>query len=243
MRDTVVTDASCKALLFDVFGTVVDWRTSIVREGEAFGRDNGVMGIDWIVFADAWRGLYQPTLEKVRSGAMPWQPLDELHRMSLDRLLAEQGIKGIAEEALDHFNRAWHRLDPWPDAVPGLTRLKRKYIIATCSNGNVSLMVNLAKYGGLPWDAILGAEVARHYKPCPAAYLKSVELLRLQPAECVMVAAHNGDLAAAAACGLKTAFVRRPKEGGPTAKENLAPSQRWDYIAEDFEALAEQLGC
>ncbi len=232
-----------KALLFDVFGTVVDWRTSIIREGEAFGRENGIAGIDWAAFADAWRGLYQPTLEKVRKGAIAWQPLDDLHRASLDRLLAERHLGGIPEPALDRFNRSWHRLDPWPDAVPGLARLKRKYIIATCSNGNVALMVNLAKYGRLPWDMVLGAELARHYKPCPEAYRKSVEFLRLKPAECAMVAAHNGDLKAAAAQGLRTAFVPRPKEHGPAGKPDLEPSQAWDFVAADFEALADRLGC
>lgn len=232
-----------KALLFDVFGTVVDWRTSVAREGEAFGRANGLSGIDWVGFADAWRGLYQPTLEKVRSRQMEWRVLDELHRMSLDRLLVQHGITGIEEAVLDHFNRAWHRLDPWPDAPSGLLRMKRHYVIATCSNGNVALMVNLAKHGGLPWDMILGAELTRHYKPCPDAYLGSVAYLRLQPSECVMVAAHNSDLAAARKCGLKTAFVPRPKEHGPAGKSDIQPSQEWDFVAADFDKLADQLGC
>ena len=235
--------AGLKALLFDVFGTVVDWRTSIAREGAAFGRENGIEGVDWTAFADAWRGLYQPTLEKVRRGEMAWRVLDELHRMSLDRLLAERGLKGVPEAAVERFSRAWHRLDPWPDAVHGLARLKRKYIIATCSNGNVSLMVELAKWASLPWDMILGAELARHYKPCPEAYLESVAFLRLSPAECVMVAAHNSDLKAAHASGLGTAFVPRPQEYGPAGKPDLEPAQAWDFVAQDFEALADQLGC
>ena len=226
-----------------MFGTVVDWRTSVAREGEAFGREQGLDGIDWTEFADAWRGLYQPTLEQVRRAAMPWQVLDELHRGSLDRLLADAGIKGIPEAALEHFNRAWHRLDPWPDAVEGLRRLKAKYIIATCSNGNVALMIGLAKWGGLPWDMILGAELARHYKPCPEAYLGSAAFLRLAPPECMMVAAHNSDLKAARACGLRSAFVPRPKEHGPRVKPDLAPAEAWDFVAKDFLALAEQLGC
>jgi len=243
-----VTAQAIKALLFDVFGTAVDWRGSIIRECEAFGSANKIAGVDWVAFADAWRGLYQPTMQKVRSEEMPWRPLDELHRMSLDKLLAERGLSGIPEAALDRFNRAWHRLEPWPDAVAGLTRLKKKYILATCSNGNVALMVNLAKHGGLPWDMVLGAELARHYKPCPDAYKKSVAFLRLEPAECVMVAAHNRDLAAAAQCGLKTAFVPRPKEFGanaesPIGKPDLKPSQKWDFVAKDFNALADQLGC
>ena len=232
-----------KALLFDVFGTVVDWRSSVAREGEAFGREQGLDGMDWTEFADAWRGLYQPTLERVRRGTMPWHVLDELHRMSLDRLLADAGIKGVAEAALEHFNHAWHRLDPWPDAVEGLEHLKAKHIIATCSNGNVALMVGLAKWGGLPWDMILGAELARHYKPCPEAYLKSAAFLRLAPGECMMVAAHNSDLKAARACGLKAAFVPRPKEHGPRVKPDLEPAEAWDFVAKDFNDLADQLGC
>lgn len=232
-----------KALLFDVFGTVVDWRTSVIREGEAFGRAHRLAGVDWAAFADAWRGLYQPTLEKVRRGDVPWRPLDDLHRTSLDALLAERGIAGLPEAAIDRFNRAWHRLNPWPDVVEGLTRLKRKFILATCSNGNIALMVNLAKHAGLPWDAILGAEVARHYKPCPAVYQASVELLRLGPAECVMVAAHNYDLEAAVGCGLRAAFVARPDEYGPAEKADLAPSRPWDFVARDFVELAQQLGC
>jgi len=231
-----------KALLFDVFGTVVDWRTSIAREGEEFGRANDITGIDWMAFADAWRALYQPALEQVRSGKSPWMALDDLHRASLDKLLAERGISGISEPALDHFNRAWHRLDPWPDSVVGLTRLKRKYIIATCSNGNVALMVNLAKYAGLPWDAILGAEPAQQYKPTRVVYEKSVALLRLEPAECVMVAAHNYDLEAAAKCGLQCAFVPRPKEFGPPGRAELTPTGNWQVVAKDLNDLAEQLG-
>lgn len=235
--------AGIKALLFDVFGTVVDWRTSVAREGAAFGSAHGIAGIDWTAFADAWRGLYQPSLEEVRRGQRPWQVLDALHRASLDRLLAERGIKGIPEAALEHFNRAWHRLEPWPDAPAGLARLKRRYIIATCSNGNVALMVALAKWGGLPWDMILGAELARHYKPCPEAYLRSAAFLGLAAQECMMVAAHNGDLKAARASGLKCAFVPRPKEYGPAGKPDLKPAENWEFVAADFGALAAELGC
>jgi 2-haloacid dehalogenase len=234
---------SIKALLFDVFGTVVDWRTSIIREGEEFGRANSIRGVDWTAFADDWRGLYQPAMQKVRSGEIAWKPLDDLHRESLDRLLADRGITGVPEAALEHFNRAWHRLDPWPDAVAGLARMKRKYIIATCSNGNVSLMVNLAKHAGLPWDMVLGAELAQQYKPRSEVYTKSVALLGLAPAECVMVAAHNRDLEAAAACGLRCAFIPRPHEFGPNGKPDTVPSRQWDFVAEDFAMLASQLGC
>jgi 2-haloacid dehalogenase len=234
---------SIKALLFDVFGTVVDWRTSIIREAEEFGRANGVTGIDWTAFADDWRSLYQPSLEEVRSGRAPWQPLDDLHRADLNKLLAARGIQDIPEAELDHFNLAWHRLDPWPDSVPGLTRLKRKYIIAACSNGNVALMVHLAKHSNLPWDMVLGAEMARQYKPKSEVYRQSVAMLRLQPSECVMVAAHNYDLEAAAACGLQCAFVPRPAEFGPNGKAELKPTRNWQFVAKDFNDLAEQLEC
>jgi 2-haloacid dehalogenase len=235
--------ASIKALTFDVFGTVVDWRSSVIREGEALGRAKGIAHVDWAAFADAWRGLYQPMMDRVRSGAAPWTKLDDLHRMGLDRLLEEFKITGLSEEEIDHLNRAWHRLDPWPEVVAGLTRLKQRYILATLSNGNVALMVNMAKRAGLPWDAILGAEVARHYKPQPAAYLRTAEFLGLRPEQCLMVAAHNGDLAAASASGFRTAFVPRPLEHGPRAARDLAPARPWDVVATDFVDLARQLGC
>src|SRR5260370_34621410 len=198
-----------KALTFDVFGTVVDWRSGIIREGETLGRTKGI-AVDWARFADAWRGQYQPALSQVRDGTRPWVKLDDLHRESLERLLVEFGIAGLSEAEIDHLNRAWHRLDPWPDAVAGITRLKRRYILATLSNGNVALMVNLAKRAGLPWDAVLGAEVARHYKPQKEAYLATAAFLGLRPAQCLMVAAHYNDLVAASACGFRTAYVSRP---------------------------------
>jgi 2-haloacid dehalogenase len=231
-----------KALTFDVFGTVVDWRSSLIREGEALGKKKG-LGVDWAKFADAWRGLYQPMLSRVRKGELGWTKLDDLHRMSLDRLLVDFGIRGLDEDEIDHLNRAWHRLDPWPDAVPGLTRLRQRFILATCSNGNVALMVDMAKRAGLPWDAILGAEVARHYKPQPEAYLITVEMLGLRPKQCMMVAAHNNDLAAAAGCGLRTAFVPRPLEHGPGQSTDLIATRVHDVVAKDFEDLAKQLGC
>jgi 2-haloacid dehalogenase len=231
-----------RALAFDVFGTVVDWRRSIIREGEALGRARG-LAVDWARFADAWRGLYQPMLSRVRTGELPWTRLDDLHRMSLHTLLAQFGVTGLDEAEIEHLNRAWHRLDPWPDAVPGLTRLRRRFILATCSNGNIALIVNMARRAGLPWDAVLGAEVARHYKPQPEAYLTTADMLGLRPGQCMMVAAHNGDLAAAAGCGLRTAFVPRPAEHGPGQSTDLAPTRTWDVIARDFEDLAAQLGC
>ncbi len=233
---------SVQALTFDVFGTVVDWRSSIIREGEALGRAKG-WSVDWARFADSWRGLYQPMLSRVRKGEMPWTKLDDLHRMSLDRLLVEFGVTGLSEPEIDHLNRAWHRLDPWPDAVPGLTRLRRRFILATCSNGNVALIVNMAKRSGLPWDAVLGAEPARHYKPQPEAYRITAEMLGLRTEQCMMVAAHNGDLKAAAGCGLRTAFVPRPSEHGPGQSTDLTATQPWDVVAKDFEDLAAKLGC
>ena len=202
-----------RALTFDVFGTVVDWRTSIAREGEAVGRRHGVT-VDWTAFADAWRGLYQPMLSKVRNGDMPWTKLDDLHRMALDQVMAQFALKGLTAVEIDDLNRAWHRLDPWPDSVAGLTRLRRKFILATLSNGNVALLVNMARRAALPWDAVLGAEVARTYKPQPQAYLTTAALLGLRPDQCMLVAAHNGDLAAACGVGFHTAFVARPTEYG-----------------------------
>ncbi|MGH7307722.1 MAG: haloacid dehalogenase type II [Candidatus Rokuibacteriota bacterium] len=234
--------AAIKALTFDVFGTVVDWRGSLIREGQELARARGLGEVDWTKFADAWRGLYQPQLDRVRTGAAPWTKLDDLHRQSLDRLLGDFGIKGLTEEETDALNRAWHRLDPWPDTVAGLTRLKRRFILATLSNGNVALIVNMAKRAGLPWDAVLGAEVARHYKPQPPAYLITAEMLGLRPEQCLMVAAHNGDLGAASALGFRTAFVHRRTEHGPGQTTDLSPARAWDVVAEDFLDLAAKLG-
>lgn len=232
-----------RALTFDVFGTVVDWRTSVIAEGQALGREKNI-DIDWVAFADAWRGLYQPAMTKVREGEIGWIKLDILHRMNLDQLLTEFGIEGrLSEEELQDFNRAWHRLRPWPDVVSGLIRLKRKYILGTLSNGNVALMVNLAKHSGLPWDVILGAEVAGHYKPQPEAYRNAVNLLDLDPGQVALVAAHNGDLHAAAKEGMRTIFVGRPTEYGPQQTTDLAADTDIDIVADDFNDLAARLGC
>ena len=231
-----------KALTFDVFGTVVDWRQSLIREGEALGRAKGLQ-VDWPKFADAWRGLYQPAMDRVRNGEVGWTKLDDLHRQSLDQLLRDFSIGGLTEPEIDALNRAWHRLDPWPDAVAGLTRLKRRFILATLSNGNVALIVNMAKRAGLPWDAVLGAEVARHYKPQPEAYLTTATLLGLEPGQCLMVAAHNGDLGAASRVGFRTAFVPRPTEHGPGQTRDVKPERDWDVVATDFVDLAAKLGC
>jgi 2-haloacid dehalogenase len=231
-----------KALCFDVFGTVVDWRGSVAREAAAaLGGRGG--DCDWHAFADRWRARYQPAMEEVRSGRRPWVRLDDLHRENLLALLAELGIEGLSEGEIDHLNRAWHRLDPWPDVVDGLTRLRRRYILATLSNGNVALIVNMAKGAGLPWDVILGAEVARAYKPQPEAYLRAAALLDLPPPSCMMVAAHNDDLVAAAACGFRTAFVARPNEHGPGQSRDLRAEHAFDVCADSFVDLAKILGC
>src|SRR5258705_7123665 len=203
-----------EALLFDVFGTVVDWRSSIIAELGGWGAATG-LSKNWEAFTDDWRGLYQPALEDVRSGKRPWTILDVLHRESLEKLLAKYDIAGHSESEKDHLNRIWHRLKPWPDVVAGLPRLKTAYIIGTLSNGNVGLMTRLAKFGGLPWAVILGAETDHACKPMPDARRRSAELLNLPPEKVMLVAAHNGDLAAAATHGLRTAFVARPTEYGP----------------------------
>ena len=234
--------ALLKAVTFDVFGTVVDWRTSIAREVESLAVKKKFV-VDGERFADAWRQLYQPSMTEVRDGKVPWTVLDDLHRMNLLQVLETFGIDQLAEEEIEHLNRAWHRLDPWPDAVAGLQRLKQHYIIGTLSNGNVALIVNMAKFSGLPWDVVLGAEIARHYKPQPEAYLKSAEILGLEPRECMLVAAHNGDLAAAGRCGFQTAFVPRPTEYGSEQTTDLAAEYDCDLVAGDFIELAQILGC
>jgi len=231
-----------QALCFDVFGTVVDWRSSIIEEGALINKQRG-LNIDWAEFADAWRGLYQPSMEQVRTGNRPWTILDQLHRESLDTLAPIYGLSGWTEQELDHLNRVWHRLKPWPDAVNGLTRLKQKYTITTCSNGNVALIVNMAKHSGLPWDMVLGAEVTRHYKPQDEAYLESARLLGLEPEQCCMVAAHNSDLVTAGKNGMQTAFVARPTEYGPHQQKDFEAENEYSFIAEDFNQLATQMGC
>jgi 2-haloacid dehalogenase len=234
---------SIKALTFDVFGTVVDWRNSLIREGEALAKRKGISGVNWAEFADRWRGLYQPALTRVRINQVAWTKLDDLHRASLDQLIEQMGIKGLSESEVADLNRAWHRLDPWPDSVPGLTRLRKKYVLATLSNGNVALIVNMARRAGLPWDAVLGAEVARAYKPQPKAYLTTAAMLGLKPSECLMVAAHNGDLGHASAVGFRTAFVPRPTEHGPGQTTDLKAEKEWDVVADSFVDLAGKLGC
>jgi 2-haloacid dehalogenase len=233
-----------RALLFDVFGTVVDWRSGIAREAAPFLARHGV-ALNPGAFADAWRKRYQPAMEAVRRGARPFTRLDTLHRENLDAVLRDAGADPavIPAAELDALNRAWHRLDPWPDAVAGLLRLKARFVVAPLSNGNVALLLNMAKRAGLPWDAILGAEVAQAYKPRPEAYLRTAEILDLAPAACMLVAAHNDDLAAARACGFQTAFIPRSTEHGPGQATDLSPESQWDIVAPDFGALADRLGC
>jgi 2-haloacid dehalogenase len=233
-----------RALLFDVFGTVVDWRSGVAREAAPSLKRHSAEGIDPAAFADAWRQRYQPAMEAVRSGRRPFTRLDVLHRENLEAVLPEFSIdpSRVSPAELDTLNLAWHRLDPWPDVVPGLARLKTRYIIAPLSNGNIILMLDIAKRAGLPWDAILGAEVAQAYKPMPEAYLRTADSLAMRPDEICLVAAHNGDLAAARNCGMRTGFVRRPTEHGPAQNTDLRPDQDWDIVAKDFVELAEILG-
>jgi 2-haloacid dehalogenase len=234
--------ARVHALVFDVFGTVVDWRGSLIREGRALGARKR-LDVDWAAFADAWRAGYRPAMDKVRKGALPWMNIDRLHRLILDDLLRRFDIRGLSEADKVDFNRAWHRLAPWPDSVRGLKRLKKNYVISTLSNGNVALLTNMAKHAGLPWDCVLSAELFHHYKPDPESYLGAAQMLGFEPREVMMVAAHKDDLRAAKRCGLRTAFVRRPREKGPGATPDLAADRAFDHNADDFLDLAGQLGC
>jgi 2-haloacid dehalogenase len=229
-----------KALFFDVFGTLVDWRSSIAREARAMLEPKG-FALDWLAFADAWRGEYQGAMDEVRSGRIPFCKLDVLHRRNLERVLPRFKIEGLSEAERRDFNLAWHRLDAWPDVSLGLHRLKRRYVVAPLSNGNISLMVDLARRNDLPWDAILGSEIAGDYKPKPRVYLAGAQALDLPPAECMMVAAHTNDLLAAAKLGLRTAHIARPDEHGP-GKGEAMPKQPMDIAANSLEDLADKLG-
>ena len=231
---------SVGALFFDVFGTLVDWRAGVAREAERILQPLGYK-LDWLAFADAWRDEYQPAMEEVRAGQIPFCKLDLLHRRNLDRILPRFGISGLGEDAARELNLAWHRLDAWPDAPHGLARLKRRFVLAPVSNGNISLMVDLARRNGFPWDAVLGAETAGDYKPKPRAYLSACEALDLPPGSCMMVAAHTTDLLAAAKVGLRTAHIARPNERGP-GKGEAKPHAPVDVAAADLEDLAVRLG-
>ena len=232
-----------QALVFDVFGTVVDWRGGVARESAAF-LAHYAPGADPAAFADAWRRRYSPAMEEVRSGRRPFVRLDVLHLENLGAALREFGIDPavIPASELKALNLAWRKLDPWPDSVSGLTRLKRRFIIAPLSNGNIRLMLDLAKRAGLPWDAILGAEIARAYKQSPEAYLRNAEALMLKPESVCLVAAHNGDLKAGRNCGFRTAFIPRPTEHGRDQTTDLGPEEDWDAVANDLEDLAKRLG-
>lgn len=227
---------------FDVFGTVVDWRSSVARAAAPLLARHGVR-VDPFAFADAWRALYQPAMEAVRSGARPWVRLDVLNRENLDLALVAHGVEPghVPAVELDALNGVWERLDPWPDAVEGLNRLKRHVAIGPVSNGHIAGMLRLARFGGLPWDVILGAEIARTYKPRPEVYLACVDAVGLAPGQVAMVAAHNADLAAARALGLRTIFVRRPLEHGPGQTTDLQPEQDWDIVADSLVAVADML--
>jgi 2-haloacid dehalogenase len=230
-----------RALAFDVFGTVVDWRSSVAAELTRFGERHGIQR-DWAQFADDWRAGYVPAMNRVRSGEMPWTRLDDLHRARLVELL-DAGDIAMPDHEVDELNRVWHRLDPWPDSVAGLTRLRSRFVLTPLSNGNVSLLTNMAKRAGLPWDCVLSAEVFRHYKPDPETYLGCADLLGVAPGELMMVAAHPSDLRSARECGLRTAFVFRPLEYGPDRELRRPPEGEFDVHAEDLVDLADQLGC
>jgi 2-haloacid dehalogenase len=234
-------DPSVDVLAFDVFGTVVDWRSGVIAEGQRLGAATR-LHVDWAAFADAWRAGYEPAMRRVMTGELPWTKIDALHRMILDDLLVRFGIASLDEPGRVQFNRVWHRLPPWPDSVEGLRRLRRRFVVTTLSNGNVALLTDMAKHAELPWDCILSAELVRRYKPDPAVYRMVPELFDLEPERVMMVAAHEDDLRAARQTGLRTAFVRRPLEPGPGAHSPSAPSERFDVVANDFIDLAARLG-
>ena len=231
-----------KAILFDTFGTVVDWRGSLIADFSAWGAARG-LSVDWAAFIDAWRDAYRPSMDRVRRGEQEWTILDDLHRQSLDGLAARFGIDGLSEEDLLHLTHGWRRLHAWPDAIPGMTRLKRRFIVAPLSNGNVALLVNMAKFAGIPWDMVFGSEIPRAYKPDPRVYLGACAMLGLQPDEAMMAAAHNYDLFAARALGLRTGFIARPTEYGPNQNKDLAAESDWDIVAGSVVEMADKLGC
>jgi len=237
-----MTASTIQALTFDVFGTIVDYRSTIILEGERLNRVKG-LSVDWGQFADAWRARYRPSMDRVMRGELPWTNLDALHRLSLNALLGEFQLDDyFNEDEREHLNRVWHRLLPWPDAIPGLTHLRKRFVLATLSNGNVALLVNMAKHSALPWDCILSAELAQAYKPDPRPYQMVVNLLGLRSYEVMMVAAHQEDLRAAQAQGMQAAFVPRPLEHGPHRVPDLTPDPAFDIVATDFVDLAQQLG-
>jgi 2-haloacid dehalogenase len=226
-----------RAILFDVFGTVVDWRGSLIDELRAWGAERG-LAVDWPGLVDAWRGAYAPSMDRVRRGELPWTNLDALHRASLAELAPRFGLVDRDPAEMEWVNLGWHRLRPWPDSVPGLVRLRPRYVLSPLSNANVALLVDMARRTGLPWDLILCAEVFQHYKPDPETYLGACRLLALEPAQVMLCAAHNGDLLAAQRLGLRTGFVARPAEYGPHQMRDFGPEGEWDVVAADLEEFA-----
>ena len=237
---TAFDPRSIKALVCDVFGTVVDWRASIIREGELLASAKG-LNVDWAAFADAWRAGYPKAMDRVRRGELPWTRIDDLHRVILDELLLRFDLRSLNADEVDQLNRVWHRLTPWPDSVAGLQRLRSRFVVATLSNGNVSLLVNMAKHAGLPWDCILSAEIFHRYKPDLEVYRQAADMLGYAPDQVLMVAAHPSDLRAAREAGLKTAYVVRPLEYGAGRRGEDVGDDRFDVVANDFVDLAEQL--
>lgn len=228
-------------LVFDTFGTVVDWRGTIVSEGAELSKRKGLR-VDWAAFADAWRAEYRPSMDRVRKGELPWTNLDGLHRMSLEAIAPRFGLQALSAAEMAHLHHVWHRCRPWPDSVDGLTRLKTRFVIAPLSNGNISLITNMAKRGGLPWDCVLGAELVQHYKPDPETYLSPAKFFDVAPSQVMMVAAHTPDLAVPKKLGLRTAYVHRPYEGGTSSGLTLPAAGSYDYIVKDLKELATALG-
>jgi len=235
--------SAVKALVFDVFGTVVDWRTSLIADFTKWSETRGIKA-DWTALVDGWRAVYQASMDEVRKHPeRGYKILDALHRESLEKLVARLSITGLTDADLHHLTMGWHRLQPWPDSIAGLTRLKKKFIISPLSNGNIALLTEMAKFAGLPWDLVMSAELFEHYKPDPETYLGAARLLCLKPEQVMMVAAHNSDLGAAQQQGLKTAFVPRPTEYGPLQSRDFKPEGEWDIVADDFGGMADKLGC
>ena len=241
MSDKTFEAGEIKALVFDIFGTVVDWRSSVIREGQKLSAETGLQA-DWPAFADAWRAGYQPAMQRARSGEIAWTNIDGLHRVILEELLPRFGLTEMTEAQRDHLNRAWHRLDPWRDSVAGLRRLKKRFVISTLSNGNVALLVNMAKHGRLPWDCVLSAEIIQKYKPDPEVYQMAASLLGFTREQVLMVAAHPSDLRGAQRAGLRTAYVPRPLEHGQGGWVEPVGDAVFDVVAPDFNALAQALG-
>ena len=231
-----------KVCIFDVFGTVVDWRGSLIEDLPKLGKKHG-LDTDWTSFADDWRGLYQPQMARVRKGELPWTRIDDLHREAFEMLLKKRGLKHPGEAGAWEFTHLWHKLRPWPDSIEGIGMMKKKYVVATLSNGNVALLINMAKHSGIPWDHCFSGETFRHYKPDPESYLTAAELLSIKPGELMLAAAHAGDLNAARKNGLRTGFIYRPDEWGKGGKADKAKAGDFDVVSTSIIDLAAQLGC